>query len=89
MTGWRAVPAHQDRACWRVVSEAIVRHAHLARGLPERHSSAVKKRVESGRGIVGSRAPAGILGQPSEKEDRDVLRGYDVVAEARSPQLNE
>jgi hypothetical protein len=61
-----------------------VRHAHLAPGPPERHSPTVKEPVESGRGIVGSRAAAGVLGQRSEREDRNVLRGYDVVSEPRS-----
>ena len=65
-----------------------MRHAHFAPGLPERYSPPVQERVQPGRGIVGSRAAAGIFGQPSEREDGDVPRGYDVVAEPRSPQLN-
>jgi len=89
--GWLSgtVPADEHRPGRRGVPEAVRRHAQPAPGFAVRHPAAVQEGIEPAGEIVGAATAQVVVGEATEGEDGQVLRGDDVRAEPRTPELGE
>ena len=90
--GWlsRTVPPNQDRAGRRGVPEAIgVVFAEGPARLAERHPRAAEEAAHANGEVLRDAQRAAFVGQPPEREDREVPCRDDVRVVTRPPDLDE
>ena len=83
------VPPDQHRAGRRGVPQPVRVLAEPAPRLAVGHRSAVEEGMQPAGEIVCIASPLRVVGEPPEREDREVTRSDDVGAEPRPPQLHE
>ena len=85
----RAVPPHHDRSGGCRVPEPVGVLAEGAAGLAVGHLRPVEEALQPSSQVLSQAPSAGLVGQPPEREDREVAGGHDVRVVPRSPELDE
>ena len=85
----RAVPANQDRAGRCGVPEPVRVHAERVPGIAVPRPRASKVAVKAGSQVLSDTQRAAFVGQPPEREDRDVPRRDEIGVITRPPQMHE
>jgi hypothetical protein len=82
-------PADGDRTAWRGVPERVRIHAECAPDFAVHHAFTVEIEAWPLGHLLRPQATLGVIGPPSQREQREVALGDDIGLIARSPELGE